>query len=48
MVKTPRPLKYLKPLIVSRGGHLGFITGAWPWKQERWLEENIMEFFSTN
>jgi len=37
---------YLYPLIVPNGGHLGFIAGQWPWKQEPWLERQIMTFFS--
>ena len=44
-VDLMRRSKCLKPLIVPRGGHLGFIAGRWPWKQERWLEKRITEFF---
>lgn len=44
--ETIRNSDYLYPLIVPNGGHLGFITGRWPWKQEPWLEEQIMTFFS--
>ena len=37
--------KYLKALTLPRGGHLGFIAGKWPWKQEPWLENTILDFF---
>jgi len=36
---------YLKSLIVSEGGHVGFVSGAWPWRQTPWLEQQIMNFF---
>ena len=36
---------YLQALIVPKGGHLGFIKAAWPWKLEPWLEQNILNFF---
>ncbi len=38
---------YLKPLITAGGGHLGFVAGPWPWQQELWLEERIMEFLES-
>src|SRR3989338_1793073 len=38
--------KYLQPLVVPHGGHLGFISGRWPWRQEPWLERRVMEFFN--
>lgn len=28
----------------SRGGHVGFIGGQWPWRPQYWLEERIPEF----
>lgn len=31
----------------SRGGHVGFISGAVPWKPVYWLEERIPDFFQT-
>lgn len=37
---------YIKLLLTEDGGHLGFITGPWPWKPERWLEHKILSFFS--
>jgi hypothetical protein len=36
---------YLKLVLASHGGHLGFVAGSWPWKQEPWLEQRIMDFF---
>lgn len=27
------------------GGHIGFVTGPWPWRQEPWLENQILEYF---
>jgi len=26
-----------------RGGHVGFVTGRWPWRPRYWLEERIVE-----
>lgn len=40
-----RKSKRLNLLKVPCGGHLGFVTGEWPWSRKRWLEERIMEFF---
>jgi hypothetical protein len=28
--------------ISDRGGHVGFVTGSWPWQPRWWLEERIM------
>ena len=36
---------YLRTLIVPQGGHLGFMTGPWPWRRERWLEKTLLDFF---
>ncbi|QBQ54911.1 hydrolase [Nitrosococcus wardiae] len=30
----------------SGGGHVGFISGHWPWQPQYWLEERIPEFLS--
>lgn len=40
-----RSSKRLRMLLVPGGGHLGFVAGGLPWKQEPWLEKTIMEFF---
>lgn len=29
----------------ERGGHVGFVSGAYPWKPKYWLEERIPQFF---
>lgn len=36
---------YLKLLLTSEGGHVGFLAGPWPWAQEPWLEGKIMSYF---
>lgn len=28
----------------SKGGHVGFISGHWPWQPQYWLEQRITEF----
>lgn len=38
--------KYLHMLLLPEGGHLGFVSGLWPWKQDPWLEKKIMEFLT--
>lgn len=30
----------------SHGGHVGFVTGAWPWHPRYWLEERIPAYLS--
>lgn len=30
--------------IYNRGGHVGFVTGAWPWGAHYWLEERIPRY----
>jgi len=41
-----RSSDYLHALVAPRGGHLGFVAGPWPWKQELWLEKRVMNFLS--
>ena len=38
---------YLKLVLTDKGGHLGFVSGNWPWKQELWLEKTITDFFAS-
>lgn len=33
--------------ISRRGGHVGFVSGAWPWRAHYWVDERVIEFFST-
>ena len=32
--------------LTSSGGHVGFISGAWPWRAQYWLEQRIPGFLS--
>jgi hypothetical protein len=31
-------------LLARNGGHVGFVTGKYPWKPEYWYEKKIIEF----
>jgi predicted alpha/beta-fold hydrolase len=33
-------------LLAERGGHVGFVSGRYPWKPEYWYEQRIVEFIS--
>jgi predicted alpha/beta-fold hydrolase len=33
--------------LLERGGHVGFIQGKFPWRPEYWLENSILEYFSS-
>lgn len=35
---------FLETLFVPSGGHVGFISGTWPWRQQPWLERSILDF----
>ena len=37
--------QHLEVLMTQHGGHLGFIAGRWPWKQEPWFENTLLNFF---
>ncbi len=37
--------EFIKTLFVPYGGHVGFISGPWPWQQQPWLERSILDFF---
>jgi predicted alpha/beta-fold hydrolase len=46
---TPRPhdMSEKVTLEVTRGGgHLGFVSGRWPWKPRFWLDSRIPEYLS--
>jgi uncharacterized protein len=32
--------------ISPRGGHVGFVSGTWPWRPRYWLEERIPEYLA--
>lgn len=36
---------YVKLEVTDKGGHVGFVTGKYPWKPVYWLEERTPEFF---
>jgi len=33
-------------LLAEKGGHVGFVSGKYPWKAEYWYEQRIIEFIS--
>jgi predicted alpha/beta-fold hydrolase len=35
---------FIKTLFVPCGGHVGFVSGPWPWQQQPWLEQSILDF----
>lgn len=37
--------QYFQMLVARDGGHLGFVGGPWPWRQARWLEKEIVDYF---
>lgn len=45
--KEFRKSDYLHPLIVSGGGHMGFVTGP-PWKWDLWLEKRTLDFLQAS
>ncbi len=46
----PRPEQINNPFLTmefpSSGGHLGFISGGWPWRPTSWAEHRAIEFLS--
>lgn len=34
--------------VCSHGGHVGFVTGSWPWRARYWLEERIPAYLDEN
>jgi hypothetical protein len=30
--------------VTESGGHVGFVTGKYPWRPEYWLEQRIPDF----
>ena len=37
---------YLSACLTVSGGHLGFVSGKWPWKMDPWLEKTISDFLN--
>ena len=35
-------------LLAQNGGHVGFVSGKFPWKAEYWYEQKIVEFLMNN
>jgi len=36
--------RYLHSVVTQGGGHLGFVGGSAPWKQDLWLEQTMIRF----
>lgn len=36
---------WLLPQWTDRGGHVGFVSGKWPWAPDYWLEKHLVRFF---
>lgn len=46
---VPRPQELSTSIqfeLNERGGHVGFVTGNWPWRARYWLEQRIPAFFA--
>lgn len=35
----------VKLAVYPHGGHVGFVSGKWPWKPRYWLEETVPDYF---
>ncbi len=33
--------------VYPHGGHVGFVSGRWPWRARYWLEERVLEYLNT-
>ncbi len=38
--------KWLQAEFTDRGGHAGFVSGAWPWRPVYWAEQRSIEFLA--
>lgn len=46
IVPTPEELSNTIHMeLTQQGGHVGFVSGRWPWQAEYWLETRIMQYF---
>ena len=41
---TSEMSEHVELLLARNGGHVGFVSGKYPWKAEYWYEERIIEF----
>jgi len=40
--------EHVELLLARNGGHVGFVSGKYPWKAEYWYERKILEFLMNN
>jgi len=40
--------EHVELLLARNGGHVGFVSGKYPWKAEYWYENKIIEFLMNN
>jgi predicted alpha/beta-fold hydrolase len=40
--------EHVELLLARNGGHVGFVSGKYPWKPEYWYERKIIEFLMNN
>jgi predicted alpha/beta-fold hydrolase len=46
VIPDPEELsRHVRLEITDRGGHVGFVSGRYPWRPEYWLEYRVPEFF---
>lgn len=46
VIPKPQELSpYVKLELSDSGGHVGFVSGKYPWRPEYWIEQRVPEFF---
>lgn len=45
-IKEISESKFVAAVVTSRGGHIGFLEGIWPGKQEQYMGKFFAQFFS--